>query len=1416
MSRKMGSIKDVMTSASKKVRGSSDFDSSMGGKIKRRRHDKPDKKLGRGSAWDQLQRRTPETSDANRNVHDTQQLDRSTIGEKRTEALPNTLSAIVGILSMVLVWIVWGLLGFLSVQFSSMSTPQEIPEDAPSVTKATELGVAPYFTEESRPWGPTLTKQCYIPIDQAGTVIEPDACYDAPEDVDRPQWHVDATVAAMQAAGMEVNTEQADTDDSIMGWLLFDHMSFLRVVVTLAGAMAAGFGLREVLLRQLNAQNALYDTTDINQYEDDQHIALPGEVIRKFTIVPDVGAHFPAAPSSLISHVMLSNKGVDKVDATVFADSDIIDEKTGEVIYKKGEPVYNDDGTIKTKRVPMFDIDFAHELYSASGIPKNKEIRRFFDPSSIEHNPDGKDRDKTGSQALLAEHINETWTLPWYEPQRPGGAYLVDEAPVNTMVLAITRGGKGQTYIEPMIDIWTREQNPNNFVANDPKGELLVKNYVRACMRGFEVIQFNLINSDKTDVYNPLGMAAEAAREGDSTKCALYVENIAEVFFPVDGADDPVWPSAANNAFKRAAYGLIDFYLEEERQLRDKARLVGMDAKVLENKIDVMWGKVTLFNCYQLFVQLSAKKLKSPLKRLEADLKDGKFGDVDADIEASEKYANAKELAELQEPVWEGNDELDALTLFFNATDQLPKNSMRRLVGDADKSLRAMGAAEKMLASVYGIAITAMSFFSDPTISTLTSGTLSQNTDLAGFSFPRRIGVRFNPTYIERYNLRGAEVHWSAFEDAGFTKQMDSSFSHEDTVSREGWARYYPKGIFPKDVAYLRLQLRNPGNGTLMKTFYFRFVKLYQTNLSGRTFVKNPVTGQKVVRNGVLTELRPVTKNGTTRYVSKSTTFSRDTLNLSKIVDGGQINPSKATPEKGHTDVIMQTQARYSQQPKALFLVTPPHLMKYAKLLLIAVKQLVDLNFDQSYMTKSNQKPLYKTRFMLDELGNLQSEGHGIANFQTMLSIGLGQEQQFTLILQTLQQLRDVYGESVDKIVQGNTSNIVFLKSTDDSMIDTLQKMSGTTHRAYKDSKTITRDATKLMLENEGKISYTMTVKEEPVISYNNLASLPERNSIVFRAGDSVIWNRNETILPMSWRLFKNSIKQPGDPDKEYSLKTIPTMSSSSEFDVRTNQPNFMNMLEKRMMQAAYSPRANSIYTTAYDVNDYEMSRMDPDVLSNELMEITDSIIAYNEYKKVHGEFPDNDDEALREREEMEDMGVPEFVSSMEDNEDVITATAEQAGKAKEHEQKIYARGSISRDMLVSLNGFVTDTLDGVLAAAYDECVYKIRDDATDLRVDDSNALYGPDGTLFIGLRDRRMDDEDIETLKSASEDEDSRVFSGGDIPDTDDAVQVTLSAAERKYRITDAFKRWLVTLDSWKDIADGEFDIQVAKFMEV
>lgn len=583
--------------------------------------------------------------------------------------------------------------------------------------------------------------------------------------------------------------------------------------------------------------------------------------------------------------------------------------------------------------------------------------------------------------------------------------------------------------------MWTRETRPNNMCINDPKGELLKRNYVRMSKRGFQVVQFNLINNLKTDIYNPLGLAAEAAREGNGMKCATYVENIAEVFFPVDGADDPVWPNAANNAFKRAAYGLIDFYLEEEREMRKQAAAENWDAKVLDTRIDQMWGKVTLYNCYQLFVQLSAKKLKNPVERLNERARAGEFGNLETDENAAMMFQDAVTEAEENEMfLWEGEKEKDMLTLFFSATDGLPKSSVRTLVGNADKALKAMGGAEKMIASVYGIAITAMSFFTDPTISTLTSGTLSQNVDLAGLSFPRRMGVRFAAPYVKRYNLVGSQVKWDAYSDAKFTKPLGKNFVHDDTLSVEGWARFYIKDSFPSNTAYLRLRVLNGTSGTLIKTLFFKFTKGYQTNLKGRAFITDPVTDEKIIKNGLLIEL---VKNDAGDFVPGHVQFKTKKLNLDQLTQE-QINMPGHDMIKqvdAMVDAVSALSVRYSEKPKAVFFVTPPHLMKYAKLILILIKQLVDLNFDSSYMTRENQKPDYKTRFMLDELGNLQSEGHGIAGFETMLSIGLGQEQQFTLILQTLQQLTQVYGEASDKILQGNAQPLTAKIATPDGWV---------------------------------------------------------------------------------------------------------------------------------------------------------------------------------------------------------------------------------------------------------------------------------------------------------------------------------------------------------------------------------------------
>lgn len=71
-------------------------------------------------------------------------------------------------------------------------------------------------------------------------------------------------------------------------------------------------------------------------------------------------------------------------------------------------------------------------------------------------------------------------------------------------VVKYGRGMKLRPYLKvmPTIDMWTRERRPNNIVVNDPKGELLQKFYVPGTYRGFQIVQFNLINAMNTDIYN--------------------------------------------------------------------------------------------------------------------------------------------------------------------------------------------------------------------------------------------------------------------------------------------------------------------------------------------------------------------------------------------------------------------------------------------------------------------------------------------------------------------------------------------------------------------------------------------------------------------------------------------------------------------------------------------------------------------------------------------------------------------------------------------------------------------------------------------------------------------------------------------------------------------------------------------------
>lgn len=230
-----------------------------------------------------------------------------------------------------------------------------------------------------------------------------------------------------------------------LGWCM-RHVTMFKLLLTLLSGLILYGIMYPIMKKNLAAQNVLSDTSDINQWPNDAHIQTPDELQRAYDWFPDVGAHAPIQVSSLISHMALTNKGLKSVQMPRRADKDI--KKGDETVYLKGEVLLDSDGEPIVDKKPMIDEKFMDSLWDASELPKVSSIRRKFNPTAIPYNPDDANRDKLKGAETVADMINKYWELPDYEPQRPGGAYIVDTQPVNTMVLAITRAGKGQTIIE--------------------------------------------------------------------------------------------------------------------------------------------------------------------------------------------------------------------------------------------------------------------------------------------------------------------------------------------------------------------------------------------------------------------------------------------------------------------------------------------------------------------------------------------------------------------------------------------------------------------------------------------------------------------------------------------------------------------------------------------------------------------------------------------------------------------------------------------------------------------------------------------------------------------------------------------------------------------------------------------------------
>ena len=228
----------------------------------------------------------------------------------------------------------------------------------------------------------------------------------------------------------------------------------------LVGTMV-GFIVYDKFKRKQSTDRILDEDGQLNDYTSDGHVMYKEEIVERFPVFPDRGAHSSVKPSAILSHAFLSNKGVPAVMMTKRYTADVIvpnedDPEDFEVFYE-GEEVLDSEGNPILEKKPMIDMDKGGEVFDKISIFEGNPQRVFDHAKELVFDSEGKARgdDQSAPYKSLIDMMNNDWEIPAYERQRPTGVYFVDTAPVNVMILAITRAGKGQTYIEALLDMWT-------------------------------------------------------------------------------------------------------------------------------------------------------------------------------------------------------------------------------------------------------------------------------------------------------------------------------------------------------------------------------------------------------------------------------------------------------------------------------------------------------------------------------------------------------------------------------------------------------------------------------------------------------------------------------------------------------------------------------------------------------------------------------------------------------------------------------------------------------------------------------------------------------------------------------------------------------------------------------------------------
>lgn len=397
------------------------------------------------------------------------------------------------------------------------------------------------------------------------------------------------------------------------------------------------------------------------------------------------------------------------------------------------------------------------------------------------------------------------------------------------------------------------------------------------------------------------------------------------------------------------------------------------------------------------------------------------------------------------------------ITVYFDNLRMVNRKQFSKFRAMADNEFRASAfGGDETRGNIYSSMITGLNLFLQDNVAKMTS---KNSIDMASVGFPRRLSIKFRSSTSE---------------------SLENTFAYQTAkvtiVSTKKW------GLKTQEIIHVKEQTALvDGHGYLNFVIEpklpdeFQIIIDFDYENNTNVWVRNQrftLAAEKV-------------------YQKRGKIIQLDRYSKKKVLDHVAIvsidKPDGTLLEKEDIELI------YSDQPKVIYLVTPPHRSEYNALVSMFLDQLFNVNYELAL--SNGGKCVNRILHVLDEFTNLPA----IPAMATKISIGLGQNILYYMWIQNLEQLVDVYGKEVAETIKNNCAIHMYIKTS-----------SSDTNKAFSQdlgTRTITIRSKSANIIDEANPNVSYRTENQPLLTPTQLAKLQEGEVVIFR----YIKNRDKT-----------------------------------------------------------------------------------------------------------------------------------------------------------------------------------------------------------------------------------------------------------------------------------------------------------------